>query len=109
MAHLSDVDFVIAYSNLHWLPGTEQYGQEGIFPGGMERNRDYFDQWLEFEVGITETQQQLLFDPETSGGLLMAVAPDKAHRLFDQLVDADEDVRIIGDVLPGDGHLKIVR
>jgi selenide,water dikinase len=108
MAHLSEVDFRIAYSTLHWLPGAEDYGAQGIFPGGMWRNREYFEQWVEFEVDLTENQQNLLFDPQTSGGLLIAVAPEKAQPLQDELKSEGVQVCIIGEVQHGIGKIHVV-
>jgi selenide,water dikinase len=74
----------------------------------MYRNQTYFSQWIVFSDSITETQRGLLFDPQTSGGLLMAVAADTAAVLLDALHQVGEDARIIGRVQPGNGRLFIV-
>lgn len=108
MAHLSRVAFRIYYSRLGWLPGAERYGEADIFPGGMRRNLDYFGQWVQFDSQITETQQRLLFDPETSGGLLMAVAPESADGLLAALLEAGEAARVIGEVIEGEGTINIL-
>lgn len=55
------------------LPGVEHYLAEGCVPGGTGRN---FDSYGDKVAPITEAQKQLLCDPQTSGGLLVAVAPD---------------------------------
>lgn len=108
MAHLSRAAFRIYYSRLGWLPGAERYGEADIFPGGMRRNLDYFGQWVQFDSQITETQQRLLFDPETSGGLLMAVAPESADGLLAALLEAGEAARVIGEVIEGEGTINIL-
>lgn len=107
MAHLGHVKFHLHYDAIHWLPGAQSYGEQEIFPGGMGRNRLYFEQWVDFGANISELQQSLLFDPQTSGGLLMAVAPEKANALLDELLDAGDNASLIGEVLPGDGRLIV--
>lgn len=107
MAHLSGVDFTISYQAIGWLPGAQMYGGQGIFPGGMGRNRDYFEQWTYFDHSIDEIGQNLLFDPETSGGLLMAVRPEDAEYLRADLQAAGDDARIIGKVMLGSGKFMI--
>lgn len=108
MAHLSKVDLIIEFSALKLLPGAEQYAEQGIFPGGMQRNQDYFQQWVHFESGIEQQKVGLLFDPQTSGGLLIAVAPEKAKMLYDQIQAAGDDVCVIGKVTAGHGHIQVV-
>ncbi|MFN8451967.1 MAG: selenide, water dikinase SelD [Anaerolineae bacterium] len=78
MAHLSGVRLSLSYAALQWLPGAQSYGEQGIFPGGMGRNRDYYARWVTFVIDLQEYQQNLLFDPETSGGLLIALPTDDA-------------------------------
>lgn len=108
MAHLSSVDFVLHLAALTWLPGAQDYGEQDIFPGGMERNRAFYSQWVNFDEGIAEAAQKLLFDPETSGGLLMAVPAEQAETLCDTILSAGDDgARVIGEVHPGSGKINI--
>ncbi len=74
MAHLSSVRLDLDYAALPWLPGALRYAEAGIFPGGTERNADYFGRWVTCELKLSDCNQWLLHDPQTSGGLLMAVA-----------------------------------
>ncbi len=82
MAHLSGANLVLSYAALPWLPGAQRYAQEGYFPGGAANNRAYFEPWISFDASLDDVTRTLLFDPETSGGLLIAVAPDKADALL---------------------------
>ena len=107
MVQNADVDFCFSYNTFHWLPGAEDYARREIFPGGMRRNRDYFEQWIQWETNLSEYQQNLLFDPQTSGGLLIAVTAEKADTLFSQLLAAGETAAIVGDVRRGSGKIKI--
>ena len=108
IAHLSGVNLRIQFSQLNWLPGARAYAERDIFPGGTERNRAYFARWTHFDAGIDDIAQALLFDPQTSGGLLMTVAPQQAEALYENLVNAGEIASIIGEVSPGNGQVFIV-
>jgi selenide,water dikinase len=102
MAHLSLVDFRIDMDKLPWLPGAIGYGQAGAFPGGMARNLDYYSRWVTFGEGVSLLMQDMLWTPETSGGLLVAVAPEMVE-LFRK---GCETAVVIGEVLEGSGNIK---
>ena len=78
MAKLSGVTFRLNMSDIALLPGTAEYARNGVFPGGMERNREYYSAWLSINGQLAEYEQGLLFDPQTSGGLLMSVSAEQA-------------------------------
>ncbi len=105
MARLSQVDFEIAVKAIHLLPGTAAYAQQGIFPGGMERNREYYGQWVKADAKLASYEEALLYDPQTSGGLLMAAAPDCADALLSDLQASGEAAYAIGEVVAGDGRI----
>lgn len=108
MAHLSGVDLIIQWSALQWLPGALDYAAQGFFPGGMGRNRAFFETWTRFETSLDDVQQNLLFDPQTSGGLLIAVAADEADALCKAIVAAGDNAVVIGEVRAGAGVVHIV-
>jgi selenide,water dikinase len=103
MAEQGAVDFRFRLADLPWLPGAIGYGEAGAFPGGMDNNTRYFGEWVTFADGIGYLHQDLLFTPETSGGLLVALAPDKASRFLDLISGAT----IVGQVIPGSGHIWV--
>jgi selenide,water dikinase len=107
MAHLSNVDFEIELAALHWLPGALDYAEQHIFPGGMSRNQDYFRQWIGLKGKVDNRQLGLLFDPQTSGGLLIAVDAKQANMLYHKLINAGDTASIIGQVQPGSGKIFI--
>lgn len=107
MANLSGTDLVISFGSLRWIDGARDYAEQDIFPGGMGRNRGYYESWVDFKAPLTEPERKLLFDPQTSGGLLIAVHPDDAQALLDDMVDAGEKAALIGEVRAGDGWLVI--
>lgn len=104
MAHLGNVNFRLYLRDLPWLPGAIDYGKNGAFPGGMANNLNYFSPWVTFEEGVTTLMQDMLWTPETSGGLLAAVPRSKVSVFLDILPGA----AIVGEVLPGDGHIEVV-
>jgi selenide,water dikinase len=103
MAHLGSVSFRLEAARLPWLPGAMACAQAGAFPGGMLRNMEYYKQWVTFERILTFEEQNLLWTPETSGGLLAAVAPDKVK----QFQAACETAVVIGEVAPGNGEIRV--
>jgi selenide,water dikinase len=103
MAHLGLVDFRFELDKLPWLPGAIGYGKAGAFPGGMARNMDYFDKWVTFGEGVSQLMQDMLWTPETSGGLLVAVAPEMVE-LFRQ---GCETAVVVGEVLAGNGQIRV--
>jgi selenide,water dikinase len=109
MAHLGGADFRIRWDSLQWLPGAQQYADQNIFPGGMGRNRSYFEQWVDFEADIPDHLRKLLFDPQTSGGLLMAVAPEQVDELLRELAAGGDEAASIGEVQPGDGRIRVTK
>ena len=107
MAHLGHIDFHVKLSTLNWLNGAQRYAEQGIFPGGMYRNQEYFKKWVTFDTDISEVHQNLLFDPQTSGGLLIALASDKAESLCNSLTQIGESVAIIGHIETGSGFIHV--
>jgi len=109
MAHLSHAKLVIDFDKLQWLDGALDYGKQDIFPGGMERNREYFGKWVTFNDEIEEFERELLFDPQTSGGLLMAVDSSCADDLLNDLLQQNEAAYTLGYVDAGQGELIVKR
>ena len=107
MARASDVDLYMSFSALQWIDGALEYGAQDIFPGGKGNNQRYFDEWTRFDGDFADFQRDLLFDPQTSGGLLIAVPPDRADRLLDDLRQAGDNAAIIGEERPGTGLIHI--
>lgn len=103
MAGQGDVDFRFSVEKLPWLPGAQEYGAEGAFPGGMGRNLDYFQTHVTFGDGVDQLTQDLLWTPETSGGLLVAVSPDRVETYRQHCATAV----VVGHVTAGNGHIFV--
>ena len=85
MAMGSKVSLEIDSSQIEFLPEAEKYSRGGFLPGGLKRNRDFIGDCAEFASGVAEEVRNLLFDPQTSGGLLLSVAAQDASRLLEAL------------------------
>lgn len=107
MAHLSGVGLALEFAAMPWLPGARRYGEAWIFPGGATRNADFYRPWVTFVGGQAEWEQQLLFDPQTSGGLLIAVEPAAAAALVAEIRAAGEDAWLIGTATAGAGEIIV--
>ena len=67
------------------LPNAADLAKRGAIPGGTKRNRDALAEFVRFDARVLEPMRVLLFDAQTSGGLLIAVPPDRADALIDAL------------------------
>jgi selenide,water dikinase len=107
VAHLSNVGLQLELALLPWLPGARRYGEASQFPGGMSNNKRYYDKWITFGENISDVEQHLLFTPETSGGLLMAVSPEKVDALVAEIEKSGEPVWRVGSVIAGSGQIEV--
>ncbi len=108
MALASDVSLRISASRVPLLEGALECVRSGFIPGGLKNNRDFAECLVEYDAEVPEEVRALLFDPQTSGGLLIATA--ESGRLSVALRDADVASVEIGEVLPnGKPRMRITR
>jgi selenide,water dikinase len=82
------------------FPETDGLATMGIIPAGAHRNRQYREGMIEFSPSVSRSMQDILFDPQTSGGLLISVAGEKAEELRDALLAGGvKDAAIVGEVV----------
>jgi selenide,water dikinase len=99
MAIGSGVSMVLNHAVVAYLPGAVQAAREKNFSGGMANNRQFLDGCVNFEPGVAEEFQALCFDPQTSGGLLIAVAADAIDPAMLALQKRKIPARVIGEVV----------
>jgi selenide, water dikinase len=100
MAAASGVDVEIVWDDLPLLPGVLECLAEGIASGAVERNRESCGQCVVADNNVQPPALDLCFDPQTSGGLLIAVAPSAADDLLAKLqADGMPEAAVIGRVL----------
>ncbi len=103
MANASRVAFRITYQKLPFINCARKYAEQGAFPGGAFDNLSYFNRQVTFTAALDEPAQMLLFDPQTSGGLLMAVPADRLESFLTSASEIDQPVWVIGEVVEGSG------
>lgn len=103
MADLSGVSFQVDMSRVPLLPGAVKYADQGCVPGGGTRNRTAYAPRVAGLDGLPLAWQHLLFDPQTSGGLLVALPPESAPDYVSGLAHAGVSGTIIGGVQVGSG------
>jgi selenide,water dikinase len=100
MAIASRVSMELEAAKVDFLPGALECSREGHIPGGLRRNVEFLAGCLEFGESIQPEVRNLLCDPQTSGGLLFAVAPSDAPQLLralrEQLIPAQEIGEVTG-------------
>jgi selenide,water dikinase len=102
MASQSGARFRFFFDRLPFLPGAMDYANLWLFPGGACNNQRTFEDNISFD-GLEEEMQMLLFTPETSGGLLIALPPAEADRLEELYRRAGQVVWRVGEVVEGEG------
>jgi selenide,water dikinase len=92
-----------------WLPGVEALGQSGVRTGASGRNWESYGGMVDLPTGFPDWRRDLLTDPQTSGGLLIAVAPEAVDGLL-TLAQEDglEAVRVVGRVVPGPARVGVL-
>ena len=97
MAQGSDVEITLHVDAIDLIPESLELAKMGLLPAGMYRNRTFAEPWV--DAGDTELcKQDLLYDPQTAGGLLMAVDPADADALYEELKGVVPSAQRIGTV-----------
>ncbi len=100
MMNGSNTSAVIESEAVQLLPGSYETATAGIVPGGTKDNYDYTLSFVEYDSSISEIRRLILNDAQTSGGLLIAIAKEKAEQLLALLHEKDVlAARIIGKVM----------
>ena len=100
MAAGSAVSLRIDHAKVPLLPGAREAARGGFLAGGLKSNREFIASCVEFATTVDEDSRALLFDPQTSGGLLIAIAPERAPALSAELQRRQIPAAQIGEVLP---------
>ncbi len=103
MAERSGVRLRFDVNKLPFLDGAKQYAEDWLFPGGSCRNQSAYGQWVDFAPGVPEEMRMLLFTPETSGGLLVAVPPERLSKLTALFAEEEHPCWVVGEVVKGKG------
>jgi len=102
MANASSVSLHIEYSKFPFLSGARGYAEKGIFPGGAFDNKSHFGKAVIF-AKTDEPAEMLLFDPQTSGGLLLGVPQEKLDLFQKRAEELNQPIWVVGEVRAGQG------
>jgi len=100
MACASKVTIEIDASAVPLLEGALELASQGMLTSGDKTNREYVGADVEIAETVDPNMIKLLFDPQTAGGMLIAIAEDKAEALLKTLSKHYQHARVIGRVLP---------
>lgn len=88
MAIASNITLEISASAVRFLPGAVEYSKQGAHSGGLHNNREFVESCVSMPPGIPEEIQALLYDPQTSGGLLVTLNGDDTRKLLEMRPEA---------------------
>ena len=103
------VSFEIDHAAIPYLHGAVEAVRAGFLPGGLKNNRDFIGDCVGFAASVSQEYRDLLFDPQTSGGLLIAVSPESADAAIAVLESQRVNARRIGRVITKTKPLIFVR
>ena len=108
MAQGSGAEIHLDLSGITFIPQALELARPGVLPAGVYRNRHFAQEWVEpgeIELAV----QDLLYDPQTSGGLMMAVHPEDAPALLEALRQENRvpAPQLVGRVAPYKGDKRI--
>lgn len=98
MADASGCSFELVAKDIPLYPHTQKLAEEGIIPAGAYRNREYAGKRVQFCKTVPLSIEDILFDPQTSGGLLFSIAQKRAGSLIEALEKANVQAALIGQV-----------
>ena len=108
MAAGSEVTLEIEHKRVQALPGALDCIRQGHIPGGLKNNREFISCAVEISAGVPAEVETLLYDPQTSGGLLISVSAQAAPELEAGLREAKIPASIIGRAVERREHAIVV-
>jgi selenide, water dikinase len=103
MAEASGISLHVDFDKLPFLSGARGYAERGIFPGGAFDNKGHFEPSVTFAERLDEPSQMLLFDPQTSGGLLFGLARETLSAFEARAQELNQPYWVVGEAHEGQG------
>ena len=108
MAQGSNQQIEISAAEVPVFDGVVDYAEMGLVPGGAYNNQQYLEQHVEFGPEIADSIIDILFDPQTSGGLLISVPQEEVSDLLIELYSLGvDDAAVVGEVVAGEPKLIV--
>ena len=103
MANASGIALKLDFGQIPLTSSARKYAEMGTFPGGAFDNKSHFESHVEFADSLDEQNQMLLFDPQTSGGLLLGVPQAQVDAFMQRAKEMNQAAWVIGSVDSGAG------
>ncbi len=104
----SGCGMTIHADRLPMIPEAREYAAIGLIPAGAYKNREFRESMVTLSSGVDRIVQDICFDPQTSGGLLISIPDAQADRLLQRLLDGGvSHAAIIGEVTAGAEHITV--
>jgi selenide, water dikinase len=103
VARASGVGLKLDFERIPFISGAQHYADLGAFPGGAADNQLFFGGDVHFAAHVDAKAQMLLFDPQTSGGLLLAIPPERVEAFERRAAEIGQPMWRIGEVVAGSG------
>jgi len=108
VARASGVTLAVRAADLPVHEGFERLVKKGVTTGSTRANRENCGAEADLPAGLPPARAELLFDPQTSGGLLLCVPPESSSALLDALLAAGHTAADVGEVAAGPPRLVVV-
>jgi selenide,water dikinase len=101
MAEASQVGLRIKFQSLPFISGAKKYAREWSFPGGASDNMHFYGNHVKFSGDLEEYEKMLVFDPQTSGGLLIGLSAKDATDFMEASKAEAQPAWIVAEVVEG--------
>jgi len=108
MAKGAGVRLRLHFDAIPFTSAARKFAKADAFPGGSLDNRKYYSPHVDFSAPLETWEQTLLFDAQTSGGLLLAVPAAQAAAFVDRAAELNQPLWLIGEVVEGEG-IEVVK
>lgn len=109
LARNSNTGIKVYSGSIPFFAEAPGFASQGLCPGGLHRNREFYDKMVEFSSQVPEYMKDVLFDPQTSGGLLISLPPERAQLLMQKLKQAGiAEATIVGEIIKSPASRIIV-
>ncbi len=103
MVREGGVRFRLWFDSLPFVHGAQALAGQWLFPGGTNKNEAAYRDYVDFADRIPDEMRMLMFTPETSGGLLIALPGEEVEALRSRCAALDQPTWVVGQVLRGEG------
>ena len=109
MAQGSDCTIHFDVANIPYHKEAFEFAEMGFIPAGAYRNRQFAEKGVYAPESISRAMQDIMYDPQTSGGLLIAVSENDAAKLYHELTESGVPAAVIGFVTEAQEHSIILK